>query len=171
MPIPSYLSSFLWMQQLRGAETFAQKFPGEWLVWEPGHWQAPSPRGSTLTVTLTGEAVKGARASGGDSLCFHLGIATDARSVAVGREPDNDLVVNDGTVSRIHAQLFGRGALWNVKPAGGRTVSVSGTPVPDSGLPLLPGKVLLLGGVNLSFHDVSSLLRRLSANTPPPATT
>ena len=161
MPVPSYLSSFLWMQQLRGADTFAQKYPGEWLVWEPGHWQAPNPRGMTLTVSFSGDAGKGARAPAGDSLCFHLGVATDARAVSVGREPQNELVINDGTVSREHAQLFGRGALWNVKPAGGRTLTVNGTPVPEAGLPLLPGKVVLLGGVNLSFHDSASLLRRL----------
>ncbi|MFT3713256.1 MAG: FHA domain-containing protein [Archangium sp.] len=161
MAVPSYLSSFLWMQQLRGADAFAAKFPGEWLVWEPGHWQAPNPRGMTMTLSLPGEAPKGSRAPAtGDSLCFHLGLAAE-RSVTVGREPSNELVVNDGTVSRSHAVFFGRGALWNVKPAAGRAIALSGTAVPEGGMPLLPGKVLVLGGVQLSFHDFPSLVRRL----------
>jgi hypothetical protein len=160
MAVPSYLSSFLWMQQLRGADAFAARYPGEWLVWEPGHWQAPNPRGMTLTLAAGGDAGKGARAAG-DSLCFHLGVANDTRHVSVGREPQNELVINDGTVSRSHALFFGRGALWNVKPAVGRSVSLSGTPVPEGGVPLLPGKVLVLGGVQLSFHDFPSLVRRL----------
>ena len=78
MAAPSYLSTFLLAHQLRGAQAFADRFAGEWLVWEPGPWQAP-PRGekSTLKVDATAKAPQH-----GNALCFHLGPA-NGRTLSV----------------------------------------------------------------------------------------
>lgn len=160
MPIPSYLSTFLWTQQLRGAEAFAAKYPGSWLVWEPGPWQAPS-RTTLNTVHVDGGAPT---PKAGDALCFRLG-NTEGTTLKVGREGDNDVQISDGTVSRHHVVLACRGGTWFVSAEGGREAKVGVVTLTerDRPLPLQPGQVLKLGGAQLSFHDTASLLRRLSS--------
>jgi Inner membrane component of T3SS, cytoplasmic domain len=156
MPTPSYLSTFLWSQQLRGADAFAAKYVGEWLVWEPGPWQAPA-RNTMSTLKVDSSS---ATPQQGDALCFFLGSA-NGRTLMVGREPGSDVLISDGTVSRQHAALVGQNGGWSVKVAPGRAASLGGLAIPETGVLLLPGKMLQLGGVSLSFHDCTSLLRRL----------
>src|SRR4051812_22285627 len=115
MAAPSYLASFLWSQQLRGAAVFAAKFPGEWLIWEPGAWKA-SPRGSVTTI-MGAAAVPAAPPAAprqGDALCFFLG-AANGRTLDVGRNPECAIVINDGTVSRQHLLLNGNQGVWIVQ--------------------------------------------------------
>lgn len=156
MPVPSYLSTFLWMQQLRGAEAFATRFPGLWAVWEPGQWRPSAD--VKRTISFGGDAASAKAA--GDYLCFHLGMA-DGRVVSLGREAGNDLVVNDGTVSRQHVQFFAQANAWWVRPHAGRTATLAGKSVELTGAPVSPGQELVLGGARFTFHDAQSLIRRL----------
>lgn len=159
MPVPSYLSSFLRMQQARGDGAFSQRFGGAWVVWEPGAWKAaPVNVKSTLTLAPVG----GGGNAIGDFLCFHLGEPTVGRVIAMGREPGNDVVINDGTVSRKHVQFVGQGAAWSLVPQGGRTAMLNSVTVPATGTLLVPGQELVLGGARFTFHDVPSLLRRIA---------
>jgi hypothetical protein len=158
MTAPSYLSTFLWTQQLRGSAAFATKFPGAWLVWEPGAWHAPSPSART-TLSID----PGARApKQGDSLCFLLGAPTEGRVLRVGREPDNEVLISDGTVSRHHLVLTAQDGQWRVRAVEQRVATLAGTAIPERDVPLSAGQLLVLGGVKLSFHDTSSLLLRLA---------
>lgn len=157
MTAPSYLSTFLWTQQLKGAEVFATKFPGNWLVWEPGPWQAPSRQ----TINTLKVDVGAATPKAGDALCFQLP-AAEGRTLRVGREPDNEVQISDGTVSRHHVVLIHRAGTWLVRTEGGRAATRAGVALGASEVPLKPGEQLQLGGVTLSFHDTASLLRRLS---------
>ena len=158
MSQPSYLSSFLWRQQLRNADVFRAKFPGAWLVWEPGAWHSPSPTAHT-TLKIDASATEPKQ---GDALCISLGAATDGRTLNVGREPENDVLLSDGTVSRHHLVLTAHGGGWRVRTAPQRAATLAGSPLPEQDVQLLPGQVLQLGGVTLSFHDGESLLRRLA---------
>ena len=157
MPTPSYLSTFLWSQQLRGADTFARKYVGDWLVWEPGAWVAPT-RGAVTTMKIDSTS---RTPQHGDALCFLLGPA-DGRTLAIGRGEGNDVLISDATVSRQHAHLTGHAGAWQVRVADGRAATLSGASVTAPATLLQPGQVLQLGGVQLSFHDMPSLLRRLS---------
>ena len=159
MPAPSYLSSFLWSQQLRGPEAFAKKFPGEWLVWEPGPWKA-SPRGVVATMSGALPSTSAAPQQG-DALCFLLGVA-NGRSLDVGRQPESAVVISDGTVSRQHVVLEGLGGVWSVRANPGRAATFMGMPMPETSALLAPGDALQLGGVTLSFHDTNTLLARLT---------
>lgn len=156
MPVPSYLSTFLWMQQLRSADAFATRFAGLWAVWEPGQWRPSAD--VKRTISFGGDAASAAAT--GDYLCFHLGPA-DGRMVSLGREAGNDIVVNDGTVSRQHVQFYGQLNSWWVRPLAGRAASLAGKPVELTGLPLSAGQELVLGGARFTFHDPPSLIRRL----------
>lgn len=157
MPAPSYFSTFLWTQQLKGPEAFATRFPGDWLVWEPGPWQAPSRQTINTLKVDAGAATPKA----GDALCFQLA-AAEGRTLRVGREPDNEVQISDGTVSRHHVVLLHRAATWLVRAEGGRSATLSGVALGAAEVSLSPGSQLQLGGVTLSFHDTASLLRRLS---------
>jgi hypothetical protein len=156
MAVPSYLSTFLWMQQLRGADVFATRFPGLWAVWEPGPWRPAAD--VKRTISFGGET--GAPTAGGDYLCFHLG-AADGRVVSLGREAGNDIVVNDSTVSRQHVQFFAKANAWWVRPHAGRTATLAGEPVELTGAAVSAGQELQLGGARFTFHDPAGLIRRL----------
>lgn len=159
MAVPSYLSTFLLAHQLRGAETFAERFAGEWLLWEPGPWQAPSRTGSTLKIDAAARTPQP-----GNALCFHLGPAK-GRTFSVGRDPSSDVLITDGTVSRQQAQLIGEQGTWQVKPLGGHPATLAGVQLPAEGGRLSPGQTLQFGGVALTFHDVASLMKRLAQTT------
>lgn len=162
MATPSFLSTFLWTQQLRGADAFVARYPGAWLVWEPGPWQAPS------RTTLTTLKVDGGSATpkAGDALCFQLA-CVEGRTLKVGREPDNDVQITDGTVSRHHVVLTCQQGTWFIRVAGGRQASIGQVTLTEQDPPLRlqPGQVLKLGGAQLSFHDTASLLRRLGSTS------
>ena len=157
MTVPSYLSTFLWRQQLRGTEAFRTRYPGAWLVWEPGEWHSPSP---TAHATLKIEA-NASEPKQGDALCLLLGAPTEGRTLKVGREPDNDVLISDSTVSRHHLVLTALAGAWRVRAAAQRSATLAGAPLLEQDTPLSPTQVLQLGGVTLSFHDTDSLLRRL----------
>jgi hypothetical protein len=58
--------------------------------------------------------------------------------------------------------LSGTDGSWMVKATAGRKALVGGVAIAESGTKLVPGALLKLGGVSLSFHDCASLLRRLT---------
>lgn len=150
---PSYMSSFLLLQQEKLQATFSARYPGPWLLWEPGAWSVGSSLKSTviLSAPIT-------QAKSEEALCFMLAHRTH---FTVGREPSNSIVVNDSTVSRHHLELQFLNGQWLVKPVGGRIVMMQGQRVADEGAPVHSGTPLQLGNVTLSFYDSSQLLIRL----------
>jgi len=78
-------------------------------------------------------------------------IALDKPVISLGRSLDNDIVLDDGRVSRHHAQirlLHNRFCLYDLDSANGTTVN--GQPVSD--VVLRDGDRISLGGVNMTFH-------------------
>ncbi len=156
MPRPSYLLSFIGIQTLRLKAKFAEKYPGAWLVWEPGVWQPP---GSAMMKTVgvpTGAPTTAPTQS--DALCFFLG--RDVGVVTVGRAPESDCVVSDATVSRHHAELFEREGRWWVRPAAKRQLSLQGKVVGAEAV-LAPHDRLQLGNVTLTFEDAPGMKERV----------
>jgi hypothetical protein len=150
---PSYLLSYLAIQAVRQGARFHERFPGVWLVWEPGSWQPPSRE---LVNTLgSNPGPKPTQPGQSDALCFQL---TQPR-VYVGRAPDNDCVVGDATVSRHHVELFERGGGWWVKVADGRQAGLDGAPFTGE-RQLFTGRKLQLGNVTMTFLDAAGLLAR-----------
>jgi hypothetical protein len=71
--------------------------------------------------------------------------------VRLGRAPDNDVVIPDARVSRYHAQIHCRGALFTLVDLG----STNGTRVdtePVTERVLQPGDTIYLGGVPVRFE-------------------
>ena len=87
--------------------------------------------------------------------------------ITVGRTPNNDIVLKDATVSRLHVFFRHRGATWHVADGG----SKNGTFL--DGAPLSPrrervvesGQVVKVGDLELTFYTAEELYKMLSLVT------
>jgi hypothetical protein len=103
-----------------GLDAFKASYPHPWLLWELGAWTPPS---KSSTSTLSGSETPPPQ-RGGEALALAL-TPKDRKSpqVTLGRGPDNDLEVNDGTLSQTHL-VFMQGAVsWTVRDAGSKNGS------------------------------------------------
>jgi hypothetical protein len=158
--VKSFLLSWL-ARKYAGCDlaTFARERPEHWLVWEAGPWRPPHPARDTVL------AGSGAHAwSAGESLA----IALEPRhagepEVKLGRGPDNDLVVDDATLSRSHLALArGADGAWTVRDLGSSNgTRLGGRPVGPAPVRLEPGAQLEAGAVRLTFYDSAGLRLRL----------
>jgi pSer/pThr/pTyr-binding forkhead associated (FHA) protein len=85
--------------------------------WQPKPFTALAARGHTLSVPL-----------------FRLD-RVNTKVITVGREPGNDLIISDPTVSRHHAQLYHQNGHWivnDLESTSGTFVSYSGNPKKES---------------------------------------
>lgn len=156
--------SLLLRQYAFDAKAFAQRNPHHWLVWEPGLWQtAPVDDEGNPTETRLPSGRRPDRPSRGDSLCFPLRLQKDA-AVTLGRDPDNDIVINDATVSRRHCQFVKVGDVWELRrETDAMPVRVDDVPVVTGAVVSLGERhVLMLGDVSMTFHSPRSFLGRLA---------
>ena len=138
-------------------DEFERLRPGPWLVWEAGPWRPPSARRDTI---LAGPETR--LLSSGESLAIELAAKGGGPEVRLGRDADNDLVVDDATLSRLHLVLRrdAKGA-WTAQDSGSRNgTKVDGAPA-RSPLPLRQGSIVEAGAVRLTFYDAAGLFARL----------
>ena len=160
MSAPAYLLSLLSRQrQLLGARFF-ERYRSDWLVWEPGAGRpARSMFTSNSEVTHQPSGGAPARPEGEDAMCFELKQVAGA-SLSVGRATENDIVVNDLSVSRDQFVLQFDGHRWLVR-ARGTPVSVDGVAVDEAGAPVKNGSIVAAGDVRLTFYGPEGLPERL----------
>lgn len=160
--------SLLVDQMNRMGDRFLKQYDHPWLVWDASTWSAPSLDGETRL----GREPSVPTARGTHALCFGLLFSRGATEIAVGRSSQNDVVVNDGTVSRRHAVLtrnaFGT---WQVRPLPGNSGTRCGARILTERdvAPLLDRQVLLLGSVELTFYDAKTFAERLRSLLEPQA--
>jgi len=159
--VTSYLLS--WLRSKFGAsdlETFERLHPYDWLLWEAGPWHPPERTGLTLLAAGPGAPPKGT----GESLAIALRANPRRPHITIGRGQENDVVVDDATLSRVHLVLMRlESGGWSVRDAGssngtrlnGRALEV-GTPAP-----LPSGARLEAGSVHLTFLSSADFLQRL----------
>jgi hypothetical protein len=144
-------------------ERWAMRYPCFWLVWEPGAWApAFSEAHSVAKTQLPGTGHS--RPRGSDPLCFPLHAKQDAVVyLQLGRAPENDLVVDDMTVSRTHLTLYHTKGWWAAHTADGSSVMLGSQPLVH-GAPqwLRPGVPLTVGAVHFSFYDPASFVTRVT---------
>jgi hypothetical protein len=164
--VRAYLMSYTLQQYFLRSSAFSSKFPHAWLVWEPGHWTSPPYDESTVVPKPGRDAqvdVAAAMASG-NALCFELKPPLPPRPIKVGRAPSNDLVINDGTVSREHLGLrFDEaGAKWiaSLLPQA-KATTLRGMAFPPGEATLRDGDLVKLGDIQLTFHDPPGFVKRL----------
>lgn len=163
-PAPAYMLSLLGRQrQLLGAQFF-ERYRSDWLVWEPGPWRpARSILTSNTEATHLPSAQSPARPEGEDALCFELKQVAGA-SLTVGRGTENQIVINDLTVSReqFGLQFVDRG--WVVH-AIAAPLTVDGKPVAPAGSRLSNASVITAGDVRLTFYGADGFPSRLEHET------
>ena len=126
--VRSYLISFLATRAAVLTTGFAKKYPGVWLVWEPGAWHAPDV-GGPARKTIAGFK-PATTPSGSDALCFQLQLDEGKNTVRIGRDEKSDVVINDATVSRDHLILTcATGDIWSALPAKDRIAKKDGVPM------------------------------------------
>jgi hypothetical protein len=158
--VRAFLLSFLARQYLLLQDKFAERYPHCWLAWEPGAWSVPASSGDTATTRLPTPALPIEAPPQGDALCFELA----ARSLRLGRAAENEIVINDATVSREHLDLSVDDARkWWVTVRGGSETRVNDGPVP-LGQPqqLASGATIKTARVVLTFHDQAAFLERVA---------
>jgi len=159
--VKCYLISWLARQLPAGAmEAFERDHEGPWLVWEAGPWRPPPRDRGTLAADD-----RRSRDSSGDALALLLAPRpgrTRFEGVRLGRGPENDLVVDDGTLSRAHLLFRSEEEGWTVEDL--RSLNgtrLNGAPLEGRALSLEPGAQIEAGAVHLTFYDARGLWLRL----------
>lgn len=146
------------------ANGFRERYPHGWLIWEAGMWNVPEV-GEELGATRLPSGDIADCLPQSDVLCFEL--APSARELKLGRAPENDIVINDATVSREHLKVGFDGERWWAQPLPEAAQSeVNGIEMDRiHKTPLLPGVKLRVGDVALTYHTVESFLARVQVQS------
>jgi pSer/pThr/pTyr-binding forkhead associated (FHA) protein len=128
-------------------------------VWEAGPWRPPSARIETLASGPQTRLL-----ASGESLAIELASRRGSDEVRIGRASENDLVIDDATLSRVHLLLRrGLDGAWTAQDAGSRNgTKVDGAPA-KAPIPLRRGSIVEAGAVRLTFYDAAGLYGRLRA--------
>ncbi len=161
--LKSYLLS--WLRKTHAAaslEDFQRERAGDWIVWEAGPWRPPAARRDTLVAGPNTRLLEA-----GESLAIELAPRRPGPEVKLGRESDNDLVIDDATLSRVHLVLRREAdGRWTVRDAGSRNgTRVDGVPIRGEPVAISPGSLIEAGAVRLTLHDPASLWARIRAGT------
>jgi len=156
--VKSFLISWL-AKKFAGVDlqTFQKQNPGDWLVWEAGPWRPPAARRETMA---SGPGTR--LLAAGESLAIALEPKGGAE-VRLGRASENDLVVDDGTLSRSHL-AFVRDAAggWSVRDVGSSNgTRLEGQPLGQTPVKIESGARIEAGAVRLTFYDGAGLYMRL----------
>ena len=159
MAVSTYMLSLLGRQHLLLGGQFFDRYRSSWLVWEPGP-RRPSRAINSNTETTLQPASSGPQPVGSDAMCFELKQAPSA-TFTVGRGSDNELVLNDLTVSRDQFVLEFDNRAWRVRSRG-TPLLVNDVAVPLEGTELTNGAVIAVGDVRMTFYSPEGFSSRLA---------
>jgi pSer/pThr/pTyr-binding forkhead associated (FHA) protein len=136
------------------------------LLWEVGLC-APEP-GAEMTLTTSGSTTFSPNIDNPIVLQIRPeSTRSDVAGIGIGRSESNDVVVQNASVSRLHALIHrdARTGEWRLTDAGSRNGTfVEGVPVPREQTALLKdGAMVRLGDVQLRFLLPQSFLAHLEA--------
>jgi len=160
------LMSLVVEQYARLGEAFLERYDHPWLVWDATAWSAPRADGTTRLARVPVEPPSQKER---DALCFGLFVKGNIKKIALGRANDNDVVINDGTVSRYHAVLtLAHAGRWQVQAL--RTTSSTHCGSRQLAFneiaPLVDREKLLVGAVDLTFYEPKSFVEMVRAHSP-----
>src|SRR5215472_2107404 len=103
--VRSVLPSVLIRQHLSLKDEFRKRYPHAWLVWEAGAWNVSGDGEQNVAHTQPPAEDLQDCLPTGDILCFELATSAPEQILRLGRASQNDIVINDSTVSREHLLL------------------------------------------------------------------
>ncbi len=162
--VRSVLISVLVRQHLSLRSEFAKRYPNAWLVWEAGAWSVSGDGEQNVAHTLPPAEDLQDCLPTGDVLCFELATSSPDQTLSLGRASQNDIVINDSTVSREHLVLARNSSgEWSADITSPTPqVSISGRHlVHGKPTSLRQGDVLKVGEVLLTFYDPQSFELRI----------
>jgi pSer/pThr/pTyr-binding forkhead associated (FHA) protein len=140
-------------------DDFIKAWPEDWLVWEAGPWR---PTYQTKETLAQNGLVTSVPHGAGESLAIALEVPKQRSYLSLGRASDNDIVVDDATLSRIHLLLQPEPLGWSARDAGSTNGSyVEGAPLGPDAIALQTGMRLLAGSVRFTYYDSGGLCLRL----------
>ncbi len=161
----SYLISALAVRYgAQGRVAFLEQHPHDWLVWEAGAWKPPSKK----TVSVSRESLKAAATRAGESLAVALEAVPNG--LVLGRAPESDLVINDGTLSGHHLTFRQRPDLtWTIEDAASKNGSrLDGLELgAGKQVPLRDGMHIDAAHVSLTYYTAQGMLLRLQNTSTP----
>src|SRR5215831_5162619 len=163
---PPMVRSVLLRQQLALKEDFRRRYPHWWLVWEEGAWNVSGPGEQSLSRTMPPRDELEDCLPTGDVLAFELDVSDGRQIFKLGRSAQNDIVIDDSTVSREHLALRCSSPNdWLAETKGpGRRLFISGKRVAHgTPVPLRPGDTVKVGSVVLTLYDPDLFDRRLQS--------
>jgi hypothetical protein len=87
--------------------------------------------------------------------------------ITIGRTPNNDVVLKDSTVSRLHVFFRHRGATWQIADGGSKNGTfLDGKPLaPRRELGVESGQLVKIGDIELTFYTAEELYKMLALVT------
>lgn len=166
MAVSTWLLSLLEREHKLLGGGFVEKYPGAWLIWEPGEWRpARTEREGNLRQTVhLGKAAQPGRPAGTDTFCFQLTL-TNGAELIVGRASGSDVLVNDVTLSRQHLRVR-EGQVQVCQGCTAETRFGDEVATPGVWRPLTEGLVVRTGGVRLTYLEPAGMLARLQRPRP-----
>jgi hypothetical protein len=122
-----------------------------------------------MDTTLMASLEQLARSNGGSDFEVHPLLkkpgAPFSDMITVGRTANNDVVVNDVTVSRFHAYFRVADGAWKICDAGSKNgTKLAGRPLePRKEVVLRAGQVITFGEVDVTFYPAAELFDMLAA--------
>lgn len=160
--VATFMLSLLGRQHQLLGDQFFERHQSDWLVWEPGS-TLPSRILTSNSDSTLNPGLSPHLPADDDALCFELKRVAGS-SLNAGRATENDLVLNDLTISREHFVLQLAGKSWQVR-ARTSAVSVDGEPLGPEGLTLRSGAVIAAGNARLTFYSPEGFPQRLAQET------
>ncbi len=154
------LSSLVHRFGAASLEEFVRAHPHDWLLWEPGGWNAPGPTTRKLTPITEGTPLPH---TSGEALALALEIKADTTQLTLGRGPNVDAVIAEGTLSQIHLLFMIAPGGWTVRDANSR----NGTwldrvkLLPGQPMELKNGSRIKAAQVALTWYTPQGLLNRI----------
>jgi pSer/pThr/pTyr-binding forkhead associated (FHA) protein len=151
-----------WLAKASQGQTldeFIKTWPEDWLVWEAGPWR---PTYQTKETLAQGGLVTTVPHGSGESLAIALETPKQLPYLSLGRASDNDIVVDDATLSRVHLLLQPEPLGWSARDAGSTNGStVEGAPLGPDAVALQTGMRMQAGSVRFTYYDAGGLCLRL----------
>lgn len=156
------LSQLVFRFANRDLPAFQKAHPHDWLVWEPGRWKPPARATLMLADASALPPPAQPKPAAGEALALAL-LPGASGNFTLGRGPECDAPINDGTLSQLHLVFQSGGGQWTVRDAGSRNGSWCDGKRLEAGQPriLRDGTKVVAAQVAFTFYTPAGMLARI----------